>query len=139
MYVLSFIRQTTDVYRSFNQSAITSTGTTVPLYFNKHQQSYTKKKNRTGKKIYQATVSKRQYPFESEHVDHNRSMESLTLDNIEEPTNRSPDRNVVLSFNQITKSKRRKVCLHRLFFTCICLLVLILVMIITIVLILQSS
>ena len=127
MHLFSLFRQTTDEYGSFNQSAITSTGATVPLYFHKHHFSYTKKKNRPGsKKIYQAHESKRHYAL--------RSMESA-----QELGFASADRQAMLSFDQITKSKRRKIFLHRLFFTFICVLVLLVIIVLTMILIIQFS
>ena len=127
MHLFSLFRQTTDDYGSFNQSAITSTGATVPLYFHKRQYSYTRTKDRSGsKKIYQANESKRHYAL--------RSMESA-----QELGFASADRQAMLSFDQITKSKRRKIFLHRLFFTFICLLVLLVIIALTMILIIRFS
>lgn len=127
MHWISLIRQRNDVFCSFNQSAITSTGATIPFYLQKYQFSSTKKKNRFGqKKIYQTNPTKRQYAFNSI-----RSTQDFPFV--------SADRQPMLSFDQITKSKRRKSFLQRLFFTFVCILVLIVLIVVTMILIIGFS
>lgn len=127
MHWISLIRQRNDVFCSFNQSAITSTGATIPFYLQKYQFSYSKKKNRFGqKKIYQSNPTKRPYAFNSI-----RSTQDFPFV--------SADHQPMLSFDQITKSKRRKSFLQRLFFTFVCILVLIVLIVVAMILIIGFS
>lgn len=140
MHLFSFVRQTNDVYCSFNQSAITSTGTTFPFFSYKRQYSHTKKKNQSGKKIYQIQGSKRSYPLKNslrpnDQIDQYSSFQSLSPHYSQRPMNNPSDRTMIQPFDQIMRAKRRKMFLQRLFYTCFCVLVVIILLAVAIILI----
>ena len=146
MNFLLLLRQSTNAWSSFNQSAITSTATTIPLYLHRAKVNYRRRPTRASTKSQSTGLLTRPHRMEDalspahndRRFEERPSVDALAYQYLQEPAG-SCNMKSFPSFNQIIESKRRQLLYRRILFTFLCLLVMILSVIITILLIIRFS
>ena len=140
MSFLSLLRPSTNAWFSFSQSAITSTGTTLPLYLHRAKVNYRRRPTARASTKNQSTAllvpSIRME--DDQRLGKRPSVDSLAYQYRQEPV-ASCNMTSFPNFNQIIESKRRKLLCRRILWTFLCLLMMILSVTMTILLIIRFS